>query len=325
MSIRPFLAAAALLALSAPFTAHAVGTVAGTTIQNSAQVSYTVSGSPQTTTSNVSSVTVDEIVDVVTSIASPTVTVTPGATQQELLFTVTNTGNGTETFSLAGLSTLGSDDFDPTPSSTFIYFDTDNSGDLSSPDAIYTPGLNDPVLAPDTNVRVLLVNDIPAGVLNSQRGRSQLTATSLTGVDDPGTVFPQPGGAFAVLGTSGGDSGIFGEYLVGALQLTAVKSQTIQDQFLGDRPVPGARINYQIVVTATGAGTATASVLDDPIPANTTYVAGSLRLNGSALSDAGDADAGEFTTTPAAQVRVTLGDLTQASGPQTIEFAVTID
>jgi hypothetical protein len=43
------------------------------------------------------------------------------------------------------------------------------------------------------------------------------------------------------------------------------------------------------------------------------------------LSDAADADAGEFSTTPGARVRVQLGNLTQASGSQTIQFAVTIN
>ena len=50
-----------------------------------------------------------------------------------------------------------------------------------------------------------------------------------------------------------------------------------------------------------------------------------LRLNGAALTDGADVDAGDFSTTPAARVRVTLGNLTQASGSQTIEFAVTIN
>ena len=43
--------------------------------------------------------------------------------------------------------------------------------------------------------------------------------------------------------------------------------------------MPGARINYSIVVSATGTGTATNAVFTDNIPANTTYVPGSLRLN----------------------------------------------
>jgi uncharacterized repeat protein (TIGR01451 family) len=128
-----------------------------------------------------------------------------------------------------------------------------------------------------------------------------------------------------VAGTTRGDAVLFGEYLVADILLTAVKSQSILDQFAGARPLPGARINYQIVVTASGSGTATAAGFSDLIPANTTYVAGSLELNGAALSDSADGDAGTFVSAPAPQVRVSLGDLSGASGPQTIEFAVTIN
>jgi hypothetical protein len=66
-------------------------------------------------------------------------------------------------------------------------------------------------------------------------------------------------------------------------------------------------------------------VFTDVIPANTRYVAGSLRLNSAALSDVADVDAGEYTTTPDTRVRVTLGSLTQAAGSQTIEFSVLIN
>jgi uncharacterized repeat protein (TIGR01451 family) len=105
-----------------------------------------------------------------------------------------------------------------------------------------------------------------------------------------------------------------------------VKSQAIADQFGTSRPIPGARINYRIVVTPSGTGTALAAMFSDAIPANTTYVAGSLELNNGALTDTGGGDdAGEYTTTPTPQVRVNLGDLTSASGPQTVEFAVTIN
>ena len=78
--------------------------------------------------------------------------------------------------------------------------------------------------------------------------------------------------------------------------MNAVKSQAVVDQFGGTRPLPGARINYTIVVSATGSGTAANSVFTDNIPANTTYVPGTLRLNSAALSDAADADAGDFST-----------------------------
>jgi len=320
---------AGLAVVGAPLVSHAAGTPAGTSIQNTAQVSYTLGSSTVTASSNTSSVTVAEILDAVLTIAAPTVQVSASATTEELVFTLTNTGNGTEAFELTALSAgVVGDDFDPTLATPAIYFDTDNSGDFSAADVAYSAGANDPVLAADASVRLIVVNGIPNTAVNGNRGRSQLTAAAASGSSDiPGTSFGLvgDGGVEAVAGTTGGDAVLFGEYLVADVLLTAVKSQAIVDQFAGARPLPGARINYQIVVTASGSGTATAAGFSDLIPANTTYVAGSLELNGAALSDTADGDAGTFVSAPAPQVRVTLGDLSGASGPQTIEFAVTIN
>ena len=141
---------------------HAAGTPAGTNIQNTAQVSYTVGASTVTATSNTSSVTVAEILDAVLTIANATVQVAPGALAEELVFTLTNTGNGTETFNLTALSAgIVGDDFDPTLAAPAIYFDTDNSGDLSGGDLAYIPGVNDPALAADASVRLIVVNRHP--------------------------------------------------------------------------------------------------------------------------------------------------------------------
>jgi len=323
-----WLSVAALAALSAPLFAHAAGTPAGTNIQNTAQVSYTVGSSTVTASSNTSTVRVAEMLDAVLTLASSTVQVSPGATAEELVFTLTNTGNGSETFNLTALSAgVVGDDFDPTLAVPAIYFDSDSSGDFSGPDVAYTAGANDPVLAADASVRLLVINNIPNTALNGNRGRSQLTAAAASGTGAPGTSFGfvGDGGVEAVAGTTGGDAVLFGEYLVADVQLSAVKTQSIVDQFGGQRPLPGARINYQIVVTHSGSGTATASGFSDLIPANTTYVTGSLQLNGAALSDPADGDAGTFVSAPAPEVRVTLGDLSGASGPQTIQFAVTIN
>jgi uncharacterized repeat protein (TIGR01451 family) len=319
---------AGLAVVGAPLASHAAGTPAGTSIQNTAQVSYTLGSATVTATSNTSSVTVAEILDAVLTIAAPTVQVSAGASNEELVFTLTNTGNGNETFNLTALSAgVVGDDFDPTLAAPAIYFDTDNSGDFSAADVAYSPGANDPVLAADASVRLIVVNNIPSAAVNGNRGRSQLTAAAATGTGDPVFSFGMvgDGGVEAVAGTTRGDAVLFGEYLVADILLTAVKSQSILDQFAGARPLPGARINYQIVVTASGSGTATAAGFSDLIPANTTYVASSLQLNGAALSDSADGDAGTFVSAPAPQVRVSLGDLSGASGPQTIEFAVTIN
>lgn len=315
-----------LAALSLAPAAHAVGALAGAQIQNTAQVNYIVGGSPATANSNTVSLTVNEILDVVATLQSGDVPVAPGATNQVVVMRVTNTGNGSETFRLVLNSVLPGDDFDPTPSSPAIYFDSDGNGVVSAGDTPYVAGTNDPTLAPDAFVRLLVLNNIGAALANGARGFTRLTAESLTGIGNPGTVFngQGTGGTDAVVGTTGADSFAVGTYLVSDISVTANKTAVVTDTFGGSRPLPGATIAYQIIVTATGSGTATSSVFSDAIPANTTYVPASLRLNGNAMTDAADADAGQFLTTPA-RVSVNLGNLTQAAGPQTIRFSVLIN
>jgi len=183
------------------------------------------------------------------------------------------------------------------------------------------------VLNADAFVTILVVNDIPGSVVDGNRGFSRLTADARTGTGTPGTTFAGQGvsGTDAVVGTTGADGEATGEYLVAGVAVNAVKSQVVVDQFGGARPVPGARINYSIVVSATGTGTALNPIFTDSIPANTSYVPGTLRLNAAVITDNADADAGDYLATPTARVRVALGNLTQASGSQTITFAVTIN
>lgn len=308
-------------------TAHAVGTGAGTDISNTAEVSFEINGSTVTESSNTIVVTVAEILDVDVTVQSPQTPVAPSDVNQELLFLLTNTGNGLETFTLAVDSLLAGDDFDPTPAVPAIYFDTDGSGDLSAGDTPYTPGSNDPQLAADASISVLVVNDIPATALDGQIGFSQLIATSVTGSGNPGDVFAGQGdgGVDAVAGASGATDNANGEYIVSSVQLTVVKSALVTDQFGGNQPIPGASITYQVVATVTGAGQATNATFTDAIPVNTTYQPGSLTLNGGPLTDAPDGDSGQFVTSGSPAVTVSLGNLTNADGPQTITFIVIIN
>ena len=307
--------------------AWSAGTPAGTVIDNAATVNFELGGTPVVQTSNTVAITVAERIDVITTLQSGQVLAGAGAVDRSLLFTVTNTGNGNETFQLSIDSVLAGDDFDPVPAVPPIYFDTDASGDFSPGDVAYTPGTNDPVLAADASVDILLVNGIPGTVVNGNVGRSELTATSATGTGAPGTVFAGQGdgGLDAVAGSTGGESAEFGEYVVADVQVDITKSVTVNDQFGGNQPVPGATLTYSVTVEVMNAGTSTTSVVNDPIPAFTSYVANTIRLNGTGLTDAADGDAGEIDASGAPTVVVRLGDLTRADGVQTVEFQVTID
>ena len=308
-------------------TAMAAGTPVGTIIENTATVEFDLAGTPVTLQSNTTTITVVERIDVVVALQSPQQLVAPNDTNRALLFTVTNTGNGTETFSLAIDSVLAGDDFDPTPSATPIYFDSDGSGDFNVGDQPYVPGTNDPVLVADASVDVLILNDIPAAAANGNVGFSQLTATSLTGTGPAGTEFAGQGdgGVDAIAGTTTGEGQDTGEYLVSDVAISVVKAQAVSDPFGGSEALPGATITYTITVEVSNSGTATASVINDLIPGFTTFVPGSITLNAAAISDATDGDAGEYDTSGAPMVVVRLGDLTQADGIQTVVFQVAID
>jgi uncharacterized repeat protein (TIGR01451 family) len=320
-------AVVAVFLISFASSVLAAGTPAGTVIDNVARVDFEIAGTPLSQNSNLSSITVQERIDVTVVLQSPPLQVAANDTDRALLFTVTNTGNGNETFQLAINSIIGGDDFDPVPSTTPIYFDTDASGDFSVGDTAYVLGSNDPLLAADASVDVLLLNDIPGFVIDGDIGRSELTADSVTGTGAPGDAYPGQGdgGTDAVLGTTGGSGVATGEYIIGDVQINIQKAVSVLNQFGGLEPIPGATLTYSVTVAVTNTGTATNSVFSDPIPADTTYVPGSISLNAGALTDAIDADAGELDTSGAPAVVVRLGNLTQANGIQTVVFQVTID
>lgn len=319
--------AAALVVLFTGAQGFAAGTPAGTVISNTATVSFDLAGTPGTLQSNTTTIAVAERIDVTVTLQSPQLLVAPNDTNQGLLFTVTNLGNGSETFSLVMDSVLAGDDFDPTPSATPIYFDTDASGDFSVGDQPYVAGTNDPLLAADASVDILILNDIPGAAVNGQIGFSQLTATSATGSGAPGTEFTGQGdsGVDAIIGMTGGEDQATGEYLVSDVAVSVVKAQAVSDPFGGSEALPGATITYTITVEVTNSGTATASAIRDPIPTFTTFSPGSITLNGNPVSDATDLDAGEYDISGAPMVVVRFGDLTQADGVQTVVFDVTID
>lgn len=322
--LQPTICASALLAFCGP--AGAVGTAAGTVIENTADVVYDMGGTSINAVSNTTSFTVAERIDVVVTLVSGQVTAAADDQNRTLLFVVTNTGNGTESFQLTVDSALGGDDFDPLPSVPAIYFDTDNSGDFNAGDVAYEPGLNDPDLAPDQAINMLVLNHMPSSAADGQVGRSQLIATSNTGTGTAGTVFANAGdnSVDAVIGTSEGDDVAAGEYLIENIFVDIQKTQLVADPGGGNEPITGATLTYTISVAISGSGVANDSAVRDAIPTYSTYVPNSILLNGTPISDATDGDAGEFdAATPTVVVR--LGDLTQADGIQTVVFQATID
>ena len=320
--IAPLIVASATIAFAEP--AQAVGTTAGTTISNTATATYTdAGGSPASVPSNRVDIRVDEILNVTVVSSDPgDVATLPGATNQVLTFTVTNTGNGSEAFRLSPVNAIGGDAFDPTTTSLVI--DSNGNGVYDAGvDTVYNAGSNDPVLAPDTSVRIFVLSTVPAAATNGQRGQTDLTATAITGSGTPGTAFAGlgQGGGDAVVGTTtalGRDDGF---YIVNAATVAFVKSATVLDPFGGSKPVPGAIITYTLVATVSGSGSLANLAAGDPIPASTTYVPGSITSQAVPITDLTDADSGEFA---AGRVSVRFG--TVAGGQtRTVTFKVKIN
>lgn len=320
--VAPLVVASATIAFAAP--AHAVGTTAGTTISNTASATYTdTNGNPITVPSNQVDLRVDELLDVTVASADPgDVAAQPGSTNQVLSFIVTNTGNGTESFRLTAVNAIGGDAFDPT--TTSIVIDSNGNGVYDAGvDTIYSAGSNDPSLAPDASVRVFVLSTVPAGATDGQRGQTDLAAAANTGTGAPGTTFAGQGqgGGDAVAGSTGGDGRDDGFYVVNAATVAFVKSASVLDPFGGATIVPGSIITYTLVATVNGSGSLNNLAVGDPVPAATTYRPGTITLQGAAISDGTDADAGEFA---ANRVTVRLGTV-PGGQTRTVTFRVTVN
>jgi uncharacterized repeat protein (TIGR01451 family) len=305
--------------------AHAAGTVAGTVINNVATATFDLPGGGESTvTSNTVSLTVDELLDVTVASADPgDVSTAPGATNQVLRFTLTNAGNGNEAFRLTPQGTLGSDDFDPTVTSVVIDANGNNAYDAGV-DTVYVSGTDTPALAPDASISIFVLSSIPAGASNGNRGRVDLAAVASTGSGTPGTTIAGQGqgGGNAVVGATGADANDDGFFVISAASVSFVKSATVADQWGGATQVPGSTITYTLTATVSGSGTVNNLRVSDPIPAGTTYKPGSIRLDGGALTDASDADAGNFGS---GAINVSLGNVAAGGGAREVKFEVVID
>ena len=301
--------------------AHAVGTAAGTTISNTATATYNVGGvaAPPITASV--QIRVDEIIRVrVTPPASPT-NVVSNDSNKVLTFLVTNTGNGTETFTFNVNRALGGDNFDPAVGTAgSIFQDTNNNGvfdagtDAAIPLVAGVPTLS---LTADQVLRVFVVSNIPAALTNGNTGLASLTVVSTTTGAAPAGIGAPPGTILANAGTpsvgggtvdavvgagpggnadSGADDAGTGTYIVAGVNVTLDKVvlNVINPFGVASGPcnvasppagcaafVPGSTIEYQVTVTVTGNATASATAqavtVSDNVPANTIWVAGSIR------------------------------------------------
>lgn len=310
----------ASLSIAAP--AHATGVLAGTLIENTATATYQSGTGIGTVTSNKVTVKVDELLDVaVATLSTAPATGTPSA-PAVLIYSVTNSGNGPEAFNLAANPRISGNGFDGTVSS--VVLDSNNNGVYDAGvDTVLTTGAATAVLAPDTSVKVFVLVTLPAGATDTQTSQVRLTAAAVTGTGTPGTSFggKGEGGGDAVVGLTTAAANSLAALIASLANVTLTKSATILDPFGTAKPVPGAVVTYAIAAKVTGSGAVDGLRVIDVIPAGTTYVPGSLKLDTAALTDPADTDAG---TGGAGGVDVTLGKIT-GGATRTVAFAVKIN
>ena len=324
MTKAPFRLALAPLAIAAALIttpAHAGGVKAGTLIENTASATYDGGAGPVTIPSNTITVKVDELLDVtVTSRDSGPVSAAPGSAV--LTFELTNTGNGPEAYTLTANPAVAGNDFDTTVNG--IAVDANSNG-------VYDPGVDQMLTGPattaaiaaDASLTVFVLVTIPGGVADGDQSDVSLLAEAVTGTGAPGTAFAGQGagGGNAIVGSTGANATATGSLSVGITDVDLIKSATVRDPFGGTGIVPGATITYAIRAEVRGSGSVSDLVVTDAAPADTTYVAGSLKLDGATLTDAADADAGRSGTSG---ISVDLGTVSGGSS-RTVTFQVTID
>ena len=226
---------------------------------------------------------------------------------------------------MTGLPALAGDDFDP--DLTDIFLDTNGDGVFDATlDEPYVQGVNDPELAPDWQLVIFLVCNVPEQPQENALGSCKLGIGSTEGYGAPGTVIYGAGdeGTDAIIGLAGGFSDAIGTYQVVTVAVELIKTGTVTDPDGGSDPIAGAVITYTILVSVTGTGTAQDLYFTDALPANTVYIPESLTLNSSPLTDGYDADPGDVDESNPDTITVALGAMSAGSADQTISCQVRI-
>lgn len=269
------LTAAILLATGQQAFAAATGTLAGQTVSNTANVSYTVSGVSQTAAFNNPAATfkVDRKVNVTVSASEPTgspLDVAPKADDQVLTYTVTNTTNDTMDFHLATANATG-DDFDVTNFSRIFVESGATPGYQSGED---TETYIDELASGDAKT-VYVLSDIPDSngttIANGKQSGIVLTATVRLGgtASSEGGALTDDSGNADVAGTVqnvfadddevGDSSGLHnaadadtGFYEIQTAAISVNKTSFVMwdpiNQYTNPKAIPGAVLVYCITV-----------------------------------------------------------------------------
>lgn len=246
---------------AAPTVLTAAAPTAGINISNIASATYNdAAGKPQSVNSNEVKTTVLQVASF-TLVADRNTTSNPNG-QVSLSHTLTNTGNGTDSFTIAVANAAG-DDFDF--AAPKVYLDANNDG---VPDNTTDLNGTSITLAAGASTSLIVVATTPNNAANNQLGQLTVSATSTldaTSLSNTDTVT------------------VTGDAVVQVKKMASVSSVAA-----------GGDIEYVLEYKNIGNTIAKDVTITDALPANVDYVGGSATIGGVALTDSVDADGFKF-------------------------------
>ena len=300
---------AAGFALGATQQAMAAGTVSGTSINNTASLTYSVGGVPQTgINSNTESFAVDNKINLtVARVDAAAVGATPGQVAATplpnppayLSFTVTNTGNTTQDYLLSNTNPAsgasnpfgGTSEFAVSNCRTFI--ETAGGAGLQIGTDLEATYLDN--LAADATGTVYLVCDTPLTATNAQDAVAGLIAQAVDAAGSVGTPSsPYTVGDLTAANTQNGVEIVAADgtgseagdadrdarfsarnaHVIQSATLSVSKTvATLCDPFNGltdPKNIPGGMVRWTITVTNSGSASATLATISDTLSTNTT-------------------------------------------------------
>ena len=284
--------------------AYAIGTAAGTAVNNQATVTFSVGGVPQAPVTSddpsvggandVTTFIVDTKIDVNVAwqdvanvqVAAGQDGVTPVPNPPAVLeFLVTNEGNAaTQDFALSAENIAG-DDFDPT-AVTFYLDDGDNTFDAGDTVVTFIDELSS--TAGSNSATIFVVGSISNSQTDGQTANIALIATAHDGgagglgalsSEDTGNdvqggiaqnVFADPVGTASGDLITDGEHSDTGTYVVIATTITVSKASRVEADGLGGtfptaKAIPGATVRYTFTITNAGSQNATNITITDPL------------------------------------------------------------
>jgi uncharacterized repeat protein (TIGR01451 family) len=277
-----------VLALSS-VSVMAAGTEAGTTVSNSASLSYSVSGAtqPTVTTDEAATFVVDKKIDFsVSHDDDPKHDITtPGAIEVERVFTLTNETNKVQSFSLDATNLTGKtyDGKLDNKDVTNIEISIDDGNNWSAgPVTVSDLGIGDSkvikvrVTIPDTNVDGDIMNIQLESTAVKSDGTDEVSTGNADGTDrkDTEDTVLGEGADVATTGNTAFDGkySAWAGYIINSPVLTLVKSSCVYKDLVSGvsanaKRIPGATITYLFDIENTGSIDASDINITDALPA----------------------------------------------------------